>query len=176
MVFNNAKREDNKCGIRWYLKNKNGTYEISISKQAFSKQRKYIKPEIFIDINKDYMQDFYENYPEEVKTYKGYYVFAIDGSLIEIPNTKELQEEYRTNFNGQPNRDAARARVSGIYDVENGFMINALIRGCNEGEEKLAKENIENAKEIVDMKRSIIIFDRGYGVKIDFGHESVEMI
>lgn len=33
-----------------YLKNKNGTYEISISKQAFSKQRLNVKPQIFIDI------------------------------------------------------------------------------------------------------------------------------
>ena len=53
-----------------YLKIKNGTYKISISKQAFSKQRKYLKPEIFIDIYKDYLEDFYHNYPEENKTYK----------------------------------------------------------------------------------------------------------
>ena len=31
-----------------YLKNKNGTYEISISKQAFSKQRQNLNPQIFI--------------------------------------------------------------------------------------------------------------------------------
>ena len=51
-----------------YLKNKNGTYEISISKQAFSKQRLNLKPKIFIDLYKDYLIDFYHNYPEEVKT------------------------------------------------------------------------------------------------------------
>ena len=53
-----------------YLKNKNGIYEISISKQAFSKQRQNLKPQIFIDIYKDYLLDFYNNYHEEVKTYK----------------------------------------------------------------------------------------------------------
>ena len=79
-----------------YLKNKNGTYEISISKQAFSKQRQNLKPQIFIDIYKDYLLDFYNNYPDEVKKYKGFYVCAIDGSLFEIPNTKELREEYKT--------------------------------------------------------------------------------
>ena len=35
-----------------YLKNKNGTYEISISKQAFSKQRQNLSQKIFIDIYK----------------------------------------------------------------------------------------------------------------------------
>ena len=41
-----------------YLKNKNGTYEISISKQAFSKQRQNLNPQIFIDIYKDYLLDY----------------------------------------------------------------------------------------------------------------------
>ena len=145
-----------------YLKNKNGTYEISISKQAFSKQRQNLKPEIFIDIYKDYLIDFYKNYPEEVKMYKGYYVCAIDGSLFEIPNTKELREAYKTQKNSSGDRESARARVSGIYDVENGFMIDALIKDCGEGEKELAKKNIENTSKILDLEKCIIIFDRGY--------------
>ena len=145
-----------------YLKNKNGTYKISISKQAFSKQRQYLKPQIFIDIYKDYLEDFYHNYPEENKTYKGYNVCAIDGSLFEIPNTKELREEYKTQKNSSGDRESARARVSGIYDVENGFMIDALIKDCGEGEKELAKKNIENAGKIINLENCIIIFDRGY--------------
>lgn len=145
-----------------YLKNKNGTYEISISKQAFSKQRKNLKSQIFIDIYKDYLIDFYHNYPEEINRFKGYNVCAIDGSLFEIPNTKELREEYKTQKNSSGDRESARARVSGIYDVENGFMIDALIKDCGEGEKELAKKNIENASKILDLERCIIIFDRGY--------------
>ena len=145
-----------------YLKNKNGTYKISISKQAFSKQRQYLKPQIFIDIYKDYLEDFYHNYPEENKTYKGYNVCAIDGSMFEIPNTKELREEYKTQKNSSGDRESARARVSGIYDVENGFMIDALIKDCREGEKELAKKNIENAGKIINLENCIIIFDRGY--------------
>lgn len=145
-----------------YLKNKNGTYEVSISKQAFSKQRQNLKPQIFIDIYKDYLIDFYNNYPKEVKTFKGYNVCAIDGSLFEIPNTKELREEYKTQKNSSGNRESARARVSGIYDVENGFMLDALIKDCVEGEKELAKKNIENTSKILNLKNCIIIFDRGY--------------
>ena len=145
-----------------YLKNKNGTYEISISKQAFSKQRFNLKPQIFIDIYKDYLTDFYENYPEEIKTYKGYYVFAIDGSMFEIPNTKELREEFKTQKNSSGHRESARARVSGIYDIENEFMIDAIITDCGRGEKQLAKEHIKAVGKIVDLRRCIIIFDRGY--------------
>ena len=145
-----------------YLKNKNGTYEISISKQAFSKQRFNLKPQIFIDIYKDYLTDFYENYPKEIKTYKGYNVFAIDGSMFEIPNTKELREEFKTQKNSSGHRESARARVSGIYDIENEFMIDAIITDCGQGEKQLAKEHIKAAGKIVDLRKSIIIFDRGY--------------
>ena len=97
-----------------------------------------------------------------MKTYKGYKVCAIDGSLFEIPNTKELREEYKTQKNSSGKRESARARVSGIYDVENGFMLDALIKDCGEGEKELAKKNIENTQKILKLEKSIIIFDRGY--------------
>ena len=145
-----------------YLKHKNETYEISISKQAFSKQRLNLKPKIFIDLYKDYLIDFYHNYPEEVKTYKGYQVFAIDGSMFEIPNTKELREEYKTQKNSSGHRESARARVSGIYDIENEFMVDAIITDCGQGEKVLAKTHVQEIGKIIDLTKSIIIFDRGY--------------
>lgn len=143
-----------------YLKSKNETYKISISKQAFSKQRLNLKPEIFIDLYKDYLKDFYKKSPKEVKKYKGYYVLAIDGSMFEIPNTKELRDIYKTQKNSSGHRESAR--VSGIYDVENEFMVDAIIKDCEKGEKNLAKINIEKAGQIIDLKKCIIIFDRGY--------------
>ena len=145
-----------------YLKNKNNSYKISISKQAFSKQRLNLKPEIFIDLYKDYLKDFYINYKEEVKTYKGFYVLAVDGSMFEIPNTKELRELFKTQKNSSGQRESARARVSGIYDIENEFIIDAIIADCEQGEKRLAKKNIEETGKIIDLKKCIIIFDRGY--------------
>lgn len=41
-------------------------------------------------------------------------------------------------------------------------MLDALIKDCNKGEKKLAKENIENVSKILDLHNCIIIFDRGY--------------
>lgn len=145
-----------------YLKQKNNSYEISISKQAFSKQRLNLKPEIFIDLYKDYLNDFYKNSKYEVKTYKGYHILAIDGSMFEIPNTKDLREEFKTQKNSSGHRESARARVSGIYDIENEFIVDAVITDCEKGEKNLAKSNVIEAGKIIDLKKSIIIFDRGY--------------
>lgn len=41
-------------------------------------------------------------------------------------------------------------------------MIDATIADCGQGEKSLAKANIEKAGKIIDLKKSIIIFDRGY--------------
>jgi len=82
--------------------------------------------------------------------------------MFEIPNTKELRKLYKAQVNSSKDRISARARVSMIYDVENGFIVNALITDCVVGEDALAYRNMENAKEIVDITKSILIFDRGY--------------
>ena len=63
-----------------------------ITKQAFSKQRQNINPEIFKKLNADYIKMIYEE--REIFKYKGYIVLAVDGSMIEMPNSPELKEYY----------------------------------------------------------------------------------
>lgn len=52
--------------------------------------------------------------------------------------------------------------MSGIYDIENEFIIDAIIADCEQGEKNLAKKNVTEAGKIIDLTKSIIIFDRGY--------------
>lgn len=140
--------------------------ENIVSKQAFSKQRRNLNPKVFIELNKDYVKRIYEQ--SEIKKYKGYLVTAIDGSSIEIPNTKELQEEYDCKSTGQIiHRTTARALASGIYDVENNVMIDAILSKRTDGERLLAKHNLNSMLDILGNETNIItIFDRGY-ISID---------
>lgn len=140
--------------------------ENTVSKQAFSKQRRNLNPKVFIELNKDYVKRIYEQ--SEIKKYKGYLVTAIDGSSIEIPNTKELQEEYDCKSTGQTiHRTTARALASGIYDVENNVMIDAILSKRTDGERLLAKHNLNSMLDILGDETNIItIFDRGY-ISID---------
>ena len=77
-----------------------------------------------------------------------------------------IQKHYEKNIKHrkivQEIENQQEARVSGLYDVENGFMLDALIKDCNKGEKELAKENIENISKILDLQNCIIIFDGGY--------------
>jgi len=140
--------------------------ENTVSKQAFSKQRQNLNPEVFIELNKDYVRRIYKQ--AEIKKYKGYLVTAIDGSSIEIPNTKELQEEYDCQSTGQSiHRTIARAVASGIYDVENNIMIDTVLGKRSDGERALAKHNLDTMLDILGNETNIItIFDRGY-ISID---------
>jgi hypothetical protein len=140
--------------------------ENTVSKQAFSKQRLNLNPEVFIELNKDYVRRIYEQ--AEIKKYKGYLVTAIDGSAIEIPNTKKLQEEYDCESTGQSiHRTIARAVASGIYDVENNIMIDTILGKRTDGERALAKHNLNSMLGILgDETNIIVIFDRGY-ISID---------
>ena len=140
--------------------------ENTVSKQAFSKQRLNLNPEVFIELNRDYVRRIYEQ--AEIKKYKGYLVTAIDGSAIEIPNTKKLQEEYDCESTGQSiHRTIARAVASGIYDVENNIMIDTILGKRTDGERALAKHNLNSMLDILGNETNIItIFDRGY-ISID---------
>jgi hypothetical protein len=67
--------------------------EEQISKQGYFQQRKKLNPEVFRKLNRAYLKDFYGS-EEEVRTWNGYVVFAIDGTKAEIPNSEENRETF----------------------------------------------------------------------------------
>ena len=63
----------------------------NITESAICQQRQKIDSEAFKELNRKYIKDSYKNL-KEVKKLKGYLVFAIDGSDIELPNIKEIKK------------------------------------------------------------------------------------
>ena len=58
------------------------------SKQAFSQARKKLLPETFKILNEKLITEFYSD--NQIHTFKGYRVLAVDGSSLFLPDTKEL--------------------------------------------------------------------------------------
>ena len=127
-----------------------------ISKQAYFKARQNLDPEVFT-----YLNDFYKH-PDEVKTWKGYIVLAIDGSKVEIPNSEENREKYGVLRNQNETESPARAMISGLFDVFNKFFLDLQICNIHESELDAAEKNLEAIKRIGIEQKAIIIFDRGY--------------
>ena len=133
----------------------------SVSSPALLKQRKKLNEEIFKELNNEQLIRFYKEFPEEVKTYKGYVITAIDGSDCEVPNTKETRERYKAINSTDDNR-VARIKLSNIYDLLNGYVLDTLIEEYKHGEVDLAIKHIDNINYINNEFKTIYVMDRGY--------------
>lgn len=131
---------------------------ISMTKQAFSQLRQKIKPEAFIELNDTLINWFYDD--EEFKKYRGYRLLSVDGSITEVPNTKEAWEYFGFHHN-QSDRKNARAMVSVIYDIENDKILESNISNWKTAERDVAKEMIKSLEK-KGFKNDLILFDRGY--------------
>ena len=63
---------------------------LPVTKQAYSEARQKIEPKAFIELNDRINKVIYEEC-NEYELWNGYRVSAIDGSVLEIPNTESLR-------------------------------------------------------------------------------------
>jgi len=140
--------------------------DITMSAQSLLDQRLKLNPEVFIDLNQEYLKTFYDEYEEtDVKTYKGYLLKAIDGSDFEIPNTKKSKETYgvvKTKIESIP-----RATVSTCYDLLNQYILDVIPEKFRTSEIEMAKRHMLKDQEITKGYQSIYIMDRNY-VSLEF--------
>lgn len=132
-----------------------------VSAPALLKQREKLNEEIFKELNKEQLIRLYKDCPEEVKTYKGYVLGAIDGSDCEVPNTKETRERYKS-INSTKKDRIARIKLSNCYDVINGYVLDTEIAEYKHWELDLALKHIGKLEYINECFPIIYIMDRGY--------------
>lgn len=139
-----------------YFKKK-GKLDMKVSKQDYLKQRLNLNYEVFIALNQAYLCEYYN---ENTLNIKGYGLFAIDASKVEVPNSKENTFAFGIAKNGKQ-CTIVRSLISVVYDIVNGFCLDLQIGKVNASEPQQAKDNIQMLKRIYKDK-CIIIFDRGY--------------
>lgn len=141
--------------------------ETDMSAQALLNQRLKLKPEIFVDLNEDYLKGFYSEYREtDVKNYKGYILKAIDGTDFEIPNTEKSKETFG-RVKTKSGESIPRTSVSMCYDVLNGYIIDVIPEKYRSNEIYMAKQHMKKDQKITEDYESIYIMDRNY-VSLDF--------
>jgi len=141
-----------------------GVFDMDISKQAISQRRMIIDPQAYIDINNDLIKSIYKR-PEELKTFKGYYLTAMDGSIFDLPNYPTIREDFAIDENIDHSYHTATARVSTMVDVLNEFILSSSITNRKVGELKHALNHIDDVKSKIKLRKTIIICDRAYGSK-----------
>ncbi len=141
--------------------------DTDMSAQALLDQRLKLKPEVFVELNEDYLKGFYSEYREtDVKNYKGYILKAIDGTDFEIPNTEKSKDAFG-RVKAKEGESIPRTSVSMCYDVLNGYIIDVIPEKYRSNEIYMAKRHMRKDQKITENYDSIYIMDRNY-VSFDF--------
>lgn len=131
--------------------------QMEYSKQAFSKGRQRIKPEAFQELFLAVAERFYQK--AETNTWRGYHLFGIDGTRMNLPCTQELKDIYGVQSSqGAPQ---VQALVSCLYDLLNGMIVDTRFCGCKSSERDAAQEMIA-AYDAEKYGKPVFIMDRGY--------------
>ncbi len=133
----------------------------NVSDVALLKQREKLNEEIFKELNKSSLIDFYKIFKEEVKDYKGYILTAIDGSDCEIPNTPITRERYKS-ISCKKDGKVARIKLSNCYDLLNNYVLDTEIEEYKHNENELAARHMKQVEKIISDYPIISIRDRGY--------------
>jgi hypothetical protein len=125
-----------------------------VTKSAFSKARKKLHHQAFIELNRFLVSFFHEHFA--CRKWKGFRILAIDGSTLKVPRTTECADHFGT-WNPVKGESCPVARISTLHDVLNGIVVDALIRPKENGERSLAAEHLSQVK-----ANDLILLDRGY--------------
>jgi len=126
------------------------------TKSAFVQYRKKINADVFKQLSDNIIKEFYTDNDENVKLWRGFRLLAVDGSRLTLPNTKELQKEFGIVRN-QSDSPITQGRISVLYDVLNGFVIDSTLSPLSQSEKELAVRHLSYSKQ-----GDLIVYDRGY--------------
>lgn len=108
------------------------------AQQASSKARQHIKAKAFHKLFKVTVKTAIDS--NEIERYKGYRIFAIDGTELYLEPTKELVNYYGQS---QGRNNGCKVRVSILCEMNDGIIIDACREPLSVGERKLAFKHIE---------------------------------
>lgn len=109
-----------------------------VSKAALCKARKKLKSEAFVELNTKTVQYFNEH--ANPLTWNGFFLKAVDGSTVKLPNFPGIVEHFGT-WNPRLGEPLPMARISQLFDPLNGISHHALIAPKSTGERELAAKH-----------------------------------
>ena len=114
---------------------------------------------------KEFTRFFYDS--SSVKMYRGYLLLAEDGSTVDAP----LSDASLDIFGFQVNQyvrekidvKKTASKMGELFDITNGFFLNATMGALNDSEIPLGYMNIEGVLPYLKNKKVIYLTDRYYG-------------
>lgn len=126
----------------------------TVTKSAFTKARKKLCHQAFIELGRNLVSFFYDHFP--CRKWKGFRILAIDGSTVKVPRTKDVADHFGT-WNPAKGDACPIARTSHLFDALNGIVVDAVITPKGQGERSLAAGHAQYLK-----SDDLVLLDRGY--------------
>jgi hypothetical protein len=125
---------------------------------AYTQARKKFKHTAFIELNNDTIEIYYSD--NKIKRWHGYRCIGVDASVIILPNTKEIQNEFGvTKIKNQlMEANYCSAMFECFYDVLNRISIKSKLAHSSSYEASLASQMLDDTFK----ENDLLIFDRGY--------------
>ena len=130
-----------------------------MSRQAFSKARENIKPEAIRELNENISTQIEKD--ARLKTYRGYRLISVDGSVLDLPSNEKLKEHFGYATNGtNVSHTSALAMIA--YDVLNNIALWGELYSYYDSEKKRIFDIIDEIKKRDTTKNPLFLLDRGY--------------
>lgn len=132
----------------------------AISNAGYLKQRLKLNPAAFLSLSDFHVKNFYASEHNLIK-FNNYFVFAVDGSCINLPNTEENHNLYGSQSNST-SKQQVQLGVSCLYDVYNKMILDCTVNRCTFNERAQAELHMEKIPFFIQDQRFIVLLDRGY--------------
>jgi len=129
-----------------------------ITKSGFSKSRRKLAPEAFLELNDIIWKDFYKEV--DYLGYHGHKLRAADGTFLNLPNHSSIQEEFgRRGMGRGKKKDVSKSMclLSALYDPVNYLTLDVQTGPTDGNEQDLLLKHLSK----VD-RGDILLLDRGY--------------
>lgn len=130
---------------------------------AFTHARAKLKHTAFIELNEGSVVPwiYSSEQTHSLKRWRGHRLLGIDSSLLRLPNSPELREQFTlvevTNQSGRTGTSYPEARMSVVYDLLNRVGLDGRLEPSSLGEVDLAIEQLSKAG-----AGDVLINDRGF--------------
>lgn len=145
----------------------------SVSRQAVSKARAGIMPELFETLFHDSVETYLNDPAGPTTTWASgtYTILAIDGSRVQLPNHDTIFETFgyipkkKRMLNDPEPGINGMGLVSTLYSVSDNVIVDAILGNYVDPERPFALDHLYTLKALLppeDLKNVIVAFDRGY--------------
>jgi Transposase DDE domain len=129
-----------------------------ITKGGFSKSRRNLAPEAFVELNDIVWRGFYQQV--DYLGYHGRKLLAVDGTFLNLPNHESIHKEFGIrDFGRGTNKDVPKSMclLSMLYDLVNYLNLDVQMGETDGSELQLLLRHLSK----ID-KGDIVMLDRGY--------------